>query len=84
MNRVDSVKIVVVISTVVTAVVIVGVGVVGFRCAALFFVVLVFSGLGSFGSSACSGGLFGLSGVAGLFLLPWSHKGLNRRRCYEW
>ncbi len=50
------------------------VGVVWLRGATLLLVVSVFSVAGSFGSSACSGRLFGLSGVAGLFLLSWSHK----------
>ncbi len=79
-----SIKVGVVVSAVVAAIVIVGVGVVGFWGAALFSVVFVLPTAGVFSSSTSFGGSFGLSGVAGLFLLPWSHKGLNKRRCYGW
>ncbi len=77
-----SIEIVVVISAVVPAVVVVGVRVVGLWGVALLFMVFVFATPGVFRSSASFGGLFGFSGVSGLFLLSWSHKGLNRRRCY--
>ncbi len=74
----------VVVSAVVLAVVVVGVRVVGLGSVTLLSVVLMFSGSGVFGSSASFGGPFGFLGVAGLFLLSWSHTGLNGRRCYRW
>ncbi len=72
----------VVVPAIITAVVIVGVGVVGFGGAAVLLVVFMLSVAGSFGPSAWSSGSFGFLGVAGLFLLPWSHRGLNKRRYY--
>ncbi len=77
-----SIEVVVVISAVVTAIVVMGVRVVRLRGAALFFVVLVFAVMGVFLSSARFGGLCDFSGVSGVFLLSWSHKGLSKRHCY--
>ncbi len=79
-----SIEIVIVISAVVAAIVVVRVRVIGLWGTALLPVVFVFPTPGVFGSSASFGGSFGLSGVAGLLLLSWSHKGLNRRHCYGW
>ncbi len=70
-----SINIGVVISTVVSAVIVLRVRVVGFGGAALLLVVFVFSVSGSFGPATFLGGLFSFSWVTGLFLLPWSHKG---------
>ncbi len=79
-----SIEIVVVVSAVVTAVVIVGVGVIGLWGAALFSKMFVLPVSWVFGSFASFGGSFGFSGVTGLFFLSRSHKGLSRRHCYGW
>ncbi len=68
-----SIKVGIVISTVISAVVVVGVGVVRFGGTTLLLVVFVFSVPGSFGPSAFLSRLLGLSGVMGLLLLSWSH-----------
>ncbi len=77
-----SIEIVIVISAVVAAVVVMGVGVIGLQGAALLLVMFMLSTTGVFGSSASFGGSFGFPGVAVLFLLSRSHKSLSRRRCY--
>ncbi len=69
-----SVEVVIVISSVISAIVIVVVGIVQLWGTALFFMVLVFPVPGSFGSAALLGRLFSFLGVSGLFLLSWSHK----------
>ncbi len=71
-----SIEIVVIISAVIPAVVVVGVGVVGLRGAALPLVVPVFSSTRVLGPSVFLGGLFNFSGVTGVFLSSWSHMGL--------
>ncbi len=60
----DLIDIVIVIPTVVSAVVILRIGIIGFWGTAPIFIVLVFSVLGSFGASAFLGGLFSFSGIA--------------------
>ncbi len=70
-----SVKIGVVVPAVVATIVVVHVRVIGFRGTALPLVVLMLSVAGSFGSSACFGGLFSFLEIMGLFFLSWSHKG---------
>ncbi len=79
-----SIEIVIVISSIVPTVVIVGVRVIGLWGATLFSMVFVLSTPGMFGSSTSFGGLFGFSGVAGLFFLSWSHKGFNMQHCCGW
>ncbi len=64
----------VVVSAVVSIVVVLRVGVIGFGGAALSLVVSVFLGSGFFGSATFLCGLFSLSGVVGLFLLSRSHE----------
>ncbi len=79
-----SIEIVVLISTVIAAVVVMGVGVVGLRGAALLLVVLVLAAAGVFGSSARFGGSFNFLAVVGVLLSSWLHKGLSKRCCYGW
>ncbi len=71
----DLIKVVVVISSIESAVVILGVRVIGFRGAAPVFMVFVFSVAGLFSSATFLGGLLGLSGVTRLFLLSRPHNG---------
>ncbi len=67
----------VIVSAVVPAVVVVGIGVVGFWGTVLLPVMFMFLVTRSFGSPAWFGGLFSLSGVTGLLLLSWSHRGFS-------
>ncbi len=85
----DSVEVVIVVPSVVATIIIVGVGVVGLRGAALPLVVLVLSVAMALGSSTSSGRAFVFQRFKGafllrLFLLSWSHgagcTGRGRRR----
>ncbi len=69
-----SIDVVIVIPSIVSGVVVMGIGVIGFGGAALLPVVFVLSAAGLLGFSARFSGSFSVSESV-LFLLSWSHRG---------